>query len=166
MRSNIKLGLACPMLFLVHINDVHLYIEQCKTIMYADDTVILFSEKSHAEIERAINHDSNLLLTWLCNNGLTLNSNQGKTEFMMFGTEARRKRIESETITKINSKPINITDGYKYLGIHLEQGFLIVLSAGPGKHIDFLRGPLGYQLLHTLCYKATQNETQISFLPG
>ena len=48
---------------------------------------------------------------------------------------------------------------------HLRQGFLIVLSAGPEKHIDFLRGPLGFQLLHTLCYRAAQNETQISFLP-
>ena len=46
------------------------------------------------------------------------------------------------------------------------QGFLTVLSAGPEKHTDFLRGTLGFQLLHTFCYKAAQNETQISFLPG
>ena len=31
------------------------------------------------------------------------------------------------------------------------QGFLIILSAGPEKHIDFLRGPVVFQLLHTLC---------------
>ena len=35
-----------PLLFLIHINDVHLYIENCKPIMYADDTVLLFSGKT------------------------------------------------------------------------------------------------------------------------
>jgi len=109
-----------PLLFLIHINDVHLYIENCKTIMYADDTVLLFSEKTDAEINKAINHDANLLHTWLCNNGLILNSNQGKTEFMMFGTAARRKRIENEMTIEINSMPISNTNHYKYLGIHLD----------------------------------------------
>ena len=45
------------------------------------------------------------------------------------------------------------------------QGFLI-FCAGPEKHTDFLRGPLGFHLLHTLCYRTAQNETQISFLTG
>ena len=44
-----------PLLFQIHINDVHLDIENCKTIMYADDTVLLFSDKTEAEINKAIN---------------------------------------------------------------------------------------------------------------
>ena len=109
-----------PLLFLIHINDVHLHVENCKTIMYADDTVLLFSDKTEDEINKAINHDANLLHTWLCNNGLILNSNKGKTEFMMFGTATRRKRIENEMTIEISSKPISNTDSYKYLGIHLD----------------------------------------------
>ena len=109
-----------PLLFLIHINDVHLYTENCKTIMHADDTVLLLSDKTEAEINKAINHDANLLHTWLCNNGLILNSNRGKTEFLIFGTAARRKKIENEIIIEINSKPISNTDKYKYLGIHLD----------------------------------------------
>ena len=70
-----------PLLFLMHINDVHLCIEHCETITYADDTVLLFSDKSQAEIEWAINHDSDQLHTWLCKNGLILNLSQGKTDF-------------------------------------------------------------------------------------
>ncbi len=90
--------------------------------MYADDTVLLFSGKSQAEINKAINHNASLLHTWLCNNnsGLILNSNRGKTEFMMFGTAARRKKIENETLITNNSKSINNTYNYKYLGIYLD----------------------------------------------
>ena len=109
-----------PLFFLIHINDVHLYIKNCNTIMYADDTVLLFSEKTEAEIYRAINHDASLLHTWLCKNGLILNSNRGKTELMMFGTAAKRKKIEHDVIIEINSRPISNTDKYKYLGIHLD----------------------------------------------
>ena len=39
---------------------------------------------------------------------------------MMFGTAARRKKIENEMIIEISSKPISNTDKYKYLGIHLD----------------------------------------------
>ena len=39
----------------------------------------------------------------------------------MFGTAARRKKIENEAVIKINSKLINNTDMYKHLGVHLDQ---------------------------------------------
>ena len=38
----------------------------------------------------------------------------------MFGTAARRKRIENEMTIEISSKPISNTDSYKYLGIYLD----------------------------------------------
>ena len=60
--------------------------------MYADDTVLLFSDKTEAEINEAIDYDANLLHTWLCNNGLILNSNRGNTEVMMFGTEEKGRK--------------------------------------------------------------------------
>ena len=50
-----------PLLFPIQINDVHLLAKNCKTIMYADDTVLLFSDKTEAEIIKAINNDANLL---------------------------------------------------------------------------------------------------------
>ena len=61
-------------------------------------------------MNKAINHDANLLHTWLCKKGLILSSNQGKTEYMMFGTAARKKKIENEMIIEINCKPISNTD--------------------------------------------------------
>jgi len=32
--------------------------------MYADDTVLLFSDKNEIEIEKVINHDAELLQNW------------------------------------------------------------------------------------------------------
>ena len=87
--------------------------------MYADNTVLLLSDKTEAEINKTINHDANILHTWLCSNGLILSSNRGETEFMMPDTSARRKD-RNEIIIEINSKPIINTDQYKYLGIHLD----------------------------------------------
>ena len=93
--------------------------------MYADDTVFLFSDKSEAEIERAINHDAKLLHDWLCRNGLILNPKQGKTDFMMFGTAATRSKITYQPKKPIHSKDISNTDSYKYLGNHLDMSLTL-----------------------------------------
>ena len=92
-----------PLLFLIHINDVT-YIS--KTAKLLCMLMILFSCFGTRQRLKAINHDTNLMHTWLCKNGLILKSNRGRTEFMIFGTAARRKKIENEMIIEINSKPV------------------------------------------------------------
>ena len=86
-----------PLLFLIHVNDLHQQIEKSNVIMYADDTVLLFSDKSETEIEKALNHDAKLLHDWMCRNGLILNAKQGKSDFMMFGTAAKGNKITHQT---------------------------------------------------------------------
>ena len=114
-----------PLLFLIHVNDLHHQIQKSNLIMYADDTVLLFSDKSEAEIEKAINHDAKMLHNWLCSNGLILNPKQGKTEFMMFGTAGKRSKITHQTKITIDSKDISNTNSYKYLGIHLDMSLTL-----------------------------------------
>ncbi len=46
----------------------------------------------------------------LCKRSLFLNSNQDKTEFMIFGTTTKRKEIENDLIIEIDFKPKSITD--------------------------------------------------------
>ena len=55
-----------PLLFNSHQRLPIIY-RNCRTMMYADDTGLLFSDKSKAEINKAINHYANLLHTLLCN---------------------------------------------------------------------------------------------------
>ena len=88
--------------------------------MYAEDTVLLFSHKNEVEKEQAINHNAELLQNWLCKNGLILNPNKGKPEFMLFGTAAKRSKTAHQVEINIGSKCINNNDSYKYLGIHLD----------------------------------------------
>ena len=53
-----------PLLFLIHVYDLYQQIVKSNVIMYADDTVLLFSDKNETEIEKAINHDTKLLYDW------------------------------------------------------------------------------------------------------
>ena len=88
--------------------------------MYASDTVLLFSDKTEVEIEKAINHVTQLLQNWLCKNRLILNPNKGKTKSLLFGTAARRSKTVHQVKICIGLININNTNSYKYLGIHLD----------------------------------------------
>ena len=66
---------------------------------------------------------------------------------------------------------VDLKRGFKYfrkgkLNLRINEGFLIVLIAGPEKHVDFLPGPLSFRLLQSLYKKVAQNEVRISYLPG
>lgn len=50
-----------PLLFIILINDVHLVLDKCNVLMYADDTVIFFSEKSVAAVEEVLNREAKLV---------------------------------------------------------------------------------------------------------
>jgi hypothetical protein len=71
-----------PLLFLIFINDLPQCLNNCKSILYADDTLLYYSAKSTTELEAKINADLQSLSQWLNNNLLTLNYE--KTKFMIF----------------------------------------------------------------------------------
>ena len=53
--------------------------------MYADDTVIIFSESLIAVVEEVLNHEANLVGKWFANNNLILNLKKGKTKLAIYG---------------------------------------------------------------------------------
>ena len=71
-----------PLLFLVHINDVTSYVN-CKSHLYADDTVLLVADKSAQNIEIKLNTELEKAHRWLTENRLTLNAK--KTKYLIFG---------------------------------------------------------------------------------
>ena len=51
-------------LFLLFINDLHLYIEQCASDYYADDATILKNRKTKSYVEAKLQHGGNKTKEW------------------------------------------------------------------------------------------------------
>ena len=75
-----------PLLFIILVNDAYQYLNKCAMLMYADDTVLLYSASSSKLIEETLNHEGNILFDWFNNNNLILNLKPGKTELVIYGT--------------------------------------------------------------------------------
>ena len=95
-----------PLLFIILINDVHLVLDKCKILMYADDSVIFFSERSVAAVEEVLNQEANLVCKWFTNNNLILNLKKGKTELVIYGTSQKLAKQPSCNVS-LHGTPIN-----------------------------------------------------------
>ena len=62
-----------PLLFLLHIDDLHRSVKHSKTYHFADDTNMLKSNKSLDVLSKNLSKDSESLLQWLKANKLSLN---------------------------------------------------------------------------------------------
>ena len=107
------------LLFVILINDLHLVMNKCKILMYADDTVILYSDKSAKAVGDVINHEANLAGKWFTDNNLIMNLKKGKTEFVIYGTSQKLSRQPSCHI-EIGGAEINQSSSYEYLVVSLD----------------------------------------------
>ena len=105
-----------PLLFVILINDLPLQLDYSEVLMYADDTMIYYSHKSLAEIEKCINSDAEKVNKWMKENCLVLNPKKGKTEFVMFAARVRNEPVK----VTIDGNVINQPNLYEYLGVKLD----------------------------------------------
>ena len=103
-----------PLLFLLFFDTIADCLRHSRIIMYADDTVIYFSEKHIDTINSCINKDMEILSQFCSNNELILNMKRGKTESILFGTAQRLKGKEIEI--RYRGELINSAERYTYLG--------------------------------------------------
>ena len=96
-----------PLLFIILINDVHLVLDKCRILMYADDTVIYFSERSVEAVEEVLNKEANLVGKWFTNNNLILNLKKGKTELVIYSTCQKLAKQPSCNVS-LNGTLINL----------------------------------------------------------
>lgn len=89
-----------------------------KLLLYADDSAILVTGKNKAEIERLLSEDLNVVNHWLIDNKLSLHL--GKTESIMFGSQARLRKVSALDIY-CNGCQIKQSNSVKYLGALLDQ---------------------------------------------
>ena len=89
-----------------------------KVLLYADDSGILVTGKSRADIERQLSKDLEVINTWLVNNKLSLHL--GKTESILFGSKPKIRNGSNLNIS-CNGNNISATSSVKYLGATLDQ---------------------------------------------
>ena len=109
-----------PLLFSLLINDLSTTLSRCKLILYADDTVLYFADRDPIIIQNTLNYDANKISSWFLQNNLFLNLKKGKTEFLLFGTPQKLKKLPKIQIT-INGVIVNEVVSYKYLGVILDK---------------------------------------------
>ena len=95
------------------------YINQSNSQKFitADDTNLLYINKSIKKIIRHVNHDLKLLCHWLRANKLSLNAD--KSEIVIF--RSKSNKITKQLNFRISGQKINPTTHLKYLGIYLDE---------------------------------------------
>ena len=107
-----------PLLFVLVINDLPPHLDNCGTLMYADDTDLFYSSKDVKKIEYTLTKDIDKINNWLEENSLFLNKK--KTECVLFRTGARLNSVQDFTVY-VKGTPITQVLEYKFLGVTLNE---------------------------------------------
>ena len=107
-----------PILFVIYINDLPQSLLKSSIGMYADDTVIYFSDSSAEIIKQVLQIDRNNVEQWLASNRLVLN--QSKTKWMLFGIRQKLEHCSDHRI-QLHGKEIDRVSSFCYLGVTLDE---------------------------------------------
>ena len=136
-----------PLLFLCYVNDMVTSIDKdCKLILYADDSTILFSHKDPEFISAKLGKVLEGCSEWLVDNKLSLHL--GKTEYMLFGPK-RKLNKDSQFSVSCNGHDIKGSKKVKYLGLVIDNilsGESIVQNI-----ISKVNGKLNFLYRHNSC---------------
>ena len=107
-----------PLLFLTYVNDMKTSISSnCKLILYADDSAILYSHKDPSTISQVLGKELESCSKWLIDNKLSLHL--GKTECILFGSKRKLTKVDNFHI-QCNDHVIKSQTYVKYLGSILD----------------------------------------------
>lgn len=119
-----------PLLFSIFINELPRICQQCSIHLYADDTVIYFSDTNPTAIQNSLQTDFNLLQKWFYNNKLLLNTK--KSCCMVFGSKPSHPDQLDLKIQTTNGSDLERVSSFKYLGLWIDPE----LTFKP--HIDYI----------------------------
>ena len=103
-----------PLLFILYINDLPLVTNLCKFVLFADDTTVIFSEKTHKNLRALINSTLLLLYDWFVSNRLSLNLI--KTCVVSFNLKSY---VNLDNI-HVNNLPVYCVSSTKFLGVYID----------------------------------------------
>ena len=108
-----------PLLFLYYVNDMSISISSdCKLLLYADDSTILFSNRNPDVISEKLGKELQFCSQWLIDNKLSLHL--GKTECILFGSKRKLIKVDKFQVT-CNEHNITAQSSVKYLGINIDK---------------------------------------------
>lgn len=102
-----------PILFLIYINDLPMHLPHAHTIMFADDTNLIFTSNDSDSLQSQLNEANNSLQNWLTENRLLLNVD--KTVYLHFHSLSQNNphlHINNTALTKENET--------KFLGLWID----------------------------------------------
>ena len=109
--------LARPLLFIISMNDVGNVSDFLYTILYADDTSILFSGNDYISLVKLLTLELDKLSVWL-----TVNINRHchcqKTYYMVF--HGAKIKINKHPVVTMDDMCLNKTESLKYLGMIID----------------------------------------------
>ena len=103
-----------PLMFLVFVNDLHLHLDLCNSILFADDTTIYKSHRNLKFLKWCIEEDLKTVSDWLRANKLTLNLN--KSVYILFPKSNKEINLE----IKMNGSNIKQVQQTKFLGLWID----------------------------------------------
>ena len=106
-----------PLRFGLYINDLPQCLENCSINMYADDTVMYFTNLCTSEIARVVQDDLNGVVQSMESSRLILN--QSKTKSMLFGSWKNLAKSPNVCI-QLYRKTLERVAEFSYLGVVLD----------------------------------------------
>ena len=103
-----------PLLFVLYINNLTQCLENCSINMYADDTVMYFTNLCTSEIARVVQDDLNGVVQSMESSRLILN--QSKTKSMLFGSWQNLAKSPNFCI-QLYGKTLETVAKFSYLGV-------------------------------------------------
>ena len=108
-----------PLLFALLINDIDIHLKCCEVILYADDTVIYYANRTCEKIEEQLNNDMEKIYHWLVQNNLVINLKRSKTECVLYGTHQKTSKSKPLEV-KVGGINIIQSQVYEYLGVRMD----------------------------------------------
>ena len=146
-----------PLLFIIYINDLPSHLTNAKVTLYADDTALLFPQKSIKDIERVLSDELAIAQAWLAQNKLTLNLQ--KTKCMILSSKQRTPKTPLNIITNDmygNPTRVEEVDSFKYLGVWIDK------NLSWSSHIDHISKKISQRLgVLSRCRKVITQDTAL-----
>ena len=94
-----------PLLFNIYLNDLFMFVTDCKICNYADDTTIYVCDGNHGNVINKLERETLILSEWFQNNHMKLNGD--KCHLMIFGEKSNDLSIKIGSTTIIESTEEN-----------------------------------------------------------